>query len=90
VNLAGEDFIKKLKPDDVMNVPEFHKAYVDRMTGDQSVLPFRPRNTQPLEKKEESCEKYDEEVKQYHECHPGVPRFEPYEHGAESISRWKT
>src|ERR1700685_86686 len=42
VNLAGEDFIKKLKTDDVMNVPEFHKAYVDRMSGDQTVAFHRP------------------------------------------------
>jgi hypothetical protein len=63
VNLAGEDFIKKLKPDDVMNVPEFHKAYVDRMTGDQSVAFPTPKYTPALKKK--NPEKYDEEVKQY-------------------------
>jgi hypothetical protein len=63
VNLAGEDFIKKLKPDDVMNTPEFHKAYVDRMSGDQSVAFPTPKYTPALKKK--NPEKYDEEVKQY-------------------------
>ena len=63
VNLAGEDFIKRLKPDDVMNVPEFHKAYVDRMSGDQSVAFPTPKYTPALKKK--NPEKYDEEVKQY-------------------------
>src|ERR1700689_3990236 len=63
VNLAGEDFIKKLKPDDVMNTPEFHKAYVDRMSGDQGVAFPTPKYTPALKKK--NPEKYDEEVKQY-------------------------
>jgi hypothetical protein len=63
VNLAGEDFIKKLSVDDVMNVPEFHKAYVDRMSGDQTVAFPKPKYTPALKKK--NPEKYDEEVKQY-------------------------
>ena len=36
VTLSGEDFIRKLKPDDVLGVPEFLKAYMDRNAGDQS------------------------------------------------------
>jgi hypothetical protein len=63
VNLAGEDFIKKLNVDDVMNVPEFHKAYVDRMSGDQTVAFPTPKYTPALKKK--NPEKYDAEVKQY-------------------------
>ena len=63
VNLAGEDFIKKLNVDDVMNVPEFHKAYVDRMSGDQTVAFPTPKYTPALKKK--NPEKYDEEVKRY-------------------------
>ena len=63
VNLAGEDFIKKLNVDDVMNVPEFHKAYVDRMSGDQTVAFPTPKYTPALKKKNPA--KYDEEVKQY-------------------------
>jgi hypothetical protein len=64
VNLAGEDFIKKLKPDDVMDVPEFYKAYIERMSGDQSVAFPQPKYT-PAEKKKNPA-KYDEQVKQYH------------------------
>jgi hypothetical protein len=63
VNLAGEDFVKKLNVEDVMNVPEFHKAYVDRMSGDQTVVFPTPKYTPALKKK--NPEKYDEEVKQY-------------------------
>lgn len=64
VNLQGEDFIKKLKPDDLMSVPEFFKAYVDRMAGDQTV-PFPTPKYTPAEKKKNPA-KYDEQVKQYH------------------------
>ncbi|HXN97437.1 MAG TPA: hypothetical protein VN881_00090, partial [Candidatus Acidoferrales bacterium] len=63
VNLAGEEFIKKLTVDDVMNVPEFHKAYIDRMAGDQTVAFPTPKYTPALKKK--NPEKYEEEVKQY-------------------------
>jgi hypothetical protein len=36
VMLAGEDFIHKLHPDDILAVPEFKTAYMDRNSGDQS------------------------------------------------------
>jgi hypothetical protein len=36
VTLAGEDFIRKLRPADVMDIPEFFSAYMDRNAGDQS------------------------------------------------------
>jgi hypothetical protein len=36
VTLSGEDFIHKVKTDDVMNVPEFYSAYMDRNADDQS------------------------------------------------------
>jgi hypothetical protein len=36
VTLSGEDFIRKLHPDDVLGVPEFLKAYMDRNSGDRS------------------------------------------------------
>src|ERR1700690_4099843 len=35
VNLAGEDFIKKLKPYDVMDITEFYRDYIERMTAKQ-------------------------------------------------------
>ena len=36
VTLAGEDFIHKLRPADVMDIPEFFSAYMNRNAGDQS------------------------------------------------------
>jgi len=66
VNLAGGDFIKKLKVADVMDVPEFFSAYVERMSGDQSVAFPSPKYT-PADKKKHP-EKYDKLVKQYHDA----------------------
>lgn len=37
VALSGTDFIRKLHTADVMDVPEFYKAYLERNSGDQSV-----------------------------------------------------
>ncbi|HXW18629.1 MAG TPA: hypothetical protein VEJ39_10020 [Candidatus Acidoferrales bacterium] len=37
VALSGEDFVNGLSVNDVMSVPEFLKAYVDRNAGDQSI-----------------------------------------------------
>jgi len=36
VTLTGEDFIHKVHPADVMEVPEFYEAYLGRNSGDQS------------------------------------------------------
>ena len=35
IDFSGEDFIHKLKVDDVMTVPEFYAAYMERNSGDQ-------------------------------------------------------
>jgi hypothetical protein len=43
VMLSGGDFIHKLHRADVMGVPEFYKAYMERNSGDQSVDFPRPR-----------------------------------------------
>ncbi len=37
VAISGEEFVKSLTVPDIMNVPEFFKAYVDRNAGDQSI-----------------------------------------------------
>lgn len=37
VSLTGEDFIHKLTPADVLGVPEFRSAYMERNAGDQSI-----------------------------------------------------
>jgi hypothetical protein len=36
ITLSGQDFVKKVTPDDVMDIPEFYKAYMARNSGDQS------------------------------------------------------
>lgn len=43
LSLAGENFVHKLHADDILNVPEFRKAYLDRNSGDQSVNFPKPR-----------------------------------------------
>lgn len=63
VNLTGEAFTKKLKVDDIMDVPEFFNAYVERMAGDQTV-PF-PRPKYKAEDKVKDPAKYDKLKKQY-------------------------
>ncbi|MFY9802458.1 MAG: hypothetical protein WA211_14180 [Candidatus Acidiferrales bacterium] len=63
VNLSGEDFVKKLKPDDVMNVPEFFHAYVEREIGDSTVM-FPTPKYKP-EDKTKDPEKYARLKKQY-------------------------
>jgi hypothetical protein len=66
VNLSGEDFTKKLKIDDLMDVPEFFSAYVDRMTTDASVT-FPVPKYKPADKVKDP-EKYDRLKKQYHDA----------------------
>lgn len=63
VNLSGENFVKKLKPDDVMKVPEFLHAYVERMIGDSTVV-FPTPKYKPEEKTKDP-EKYARLRKQY-------------------------
>src|SRR5581483_384318 len=43
VQLSGPDFIHKLKPADVMGVPEFFEAYISRMSGDGTVKFPQPK-----------------------------------------------
>ncbi len=66
VDLSNEEFLKKLKPDDVMNIPEFFTAYVDRMSTDQTV-PFPEPKYTPAEKKK-NPEKYAQHQKEYHDA----------------------
>jgi hypothetical protein len=66
VNLAGEDFYKKLKIDDILDVPEFFSAYLERMTGDASVNFPTPKYKS--EDKVKDPEKYARLKKQYHDA----------------------
>jgi hypothetical protein len=66
VNLSGEDFTKKLKIDDIMDVPEFFTAYVERNSGDQTV--DFPRPKYKPEDKVKDPDKYAQKKQQYHDA----------------------
>jgi|HubBroStandDraft_6_1064221.scaffolds.fasta_scaffold49100_2 hypothetical protein len=66
VNLAGEDFTKMLKADDIMNVPEYFSAYVERMVGDRTA--GFPTPKYKLGDREKDPAKYDRLVIQYHDA----------------------
>ena len=66
VNLSGEEFIKKLKIDDIIKVPEFFSVYVERMTTDASVS-FPSPKYKPADKVKDPA-KYDELKKQYYDA----------------------
>jgi hypothetical protein len=66
VSLAGEDFTKMLKADDIMNVPEFFSAYVERMVGARTA--GFPTPKYKLEDRAKDPAKYDRLVIQYHDA----------------------
>lgn len=75
ITFSGVDFIKKVKPDDVMNVPEFYKAYMDRNAGDQAsgfpVAKFKESDKQKDPAKyEKEQTKYKDDVRRYIEQVP--------------------
>ncbi len=51
VTLSGEEFTHKLHADDILNVPEFKTAYMDRNSGDQSADFPKPKFKASDEKK---------------------------------------
>jgi len=75
VKLSGEDLIHKLHVDDIMNVPEFNKAYMERNSGDQSV-DFPKPNMKPLQKTKDPAkfaqltQEYKDAVRHYIEQNP--------------------
>jgi hypothetical protein len=76
VMLAGEDFIRKLHPDDILAVPEFKTAYMDRNAGDQSADFPKPPKIKPSDQKKnpEKVDKlaadYLETIRKYIGDHP--------------------
>lgn len=66
VELSGEDFIHKLKAPDVMNVPEFYHAYLDRNSGDQSMNFPKPKYKAADREKDPA--KYDKLKAEYDEA----------------------
>jgi hypothetical protein len=63
VHFSGEAFLQLIKPDDVIEVPEFYDAYLDRMQGDQTVVFPQPKYK--AADKEKDPAKYDAQVKDY-------------------------
>jgi len=75
VTLNGEDFIHMLKVPDVMNVPEFYKAYRERNAGDEaSNFPdpkFRASDAQKHpEKFKKLQDEYAAAIRTFMEAHP--------------------
>jgi hypothetical protein len=70
VTFSGEDFIHKLKTDDVMNIPEFYSAYMERNSGDESAgfptMKFKEsEKTKDPEKYQKDTDQYKEAVRHY-------------------------
>lgn len=75
VSLAGEDFIRKLHPADIMDVPEFYAAYMDRNSGDQSVDFPKPKfkasdKVKNPARYEKLSAEYTEAIRRFIEQHP--------------------
>jgi hypothetical protein len=75
ISLTGEDFVHKLNPADIMNVPEFYAAYLDRNAGDQSVDFPKPKfkasdRVKNPAKYEKLSAEYREEIRRYIKQHP--------------------
>lgn len=75
VTLAGEDFIRKVNPADVMDIPEFFSAYMDRNAGDQST-DFPKSKIKASDKVNnparytKATDEYMETIRHYIEQHP--------------------
>jgi len=63
IELSGDDFIHKLHSSDIMGVPEFFQAYMQRNSGDQS-LAFPKPKYKPSEKLKDPA-KYEKLHKEY-------------------------
>ena len=63
ITFSGQDFIKKIKTNDVMDVPEFYKAYMDRNAGDES-SGFPTMKVKDSEKQKDPA-KYEKDMAKY-------------------------
>jgi hypothetical protein len=63
VQLSGEEFTRNLKVDDIMKVPEFFSAYLNRNAGDRSVDFPKPKFRE--KDKQKDPEKYEKMRQQY-------------------------
>ena len=75
VSLSGPEFIRKLTTTDILTVPEFRKAYMERNAGDQSADFPKPKvkpsdQAKNPEKFEKLSAEYEEAVRHYIDQHP--------------------
>src|ERR1700689_992309 len=63
VSLSGEEFVRGLSADDVMNVPEFFSAYLDR-NGSDSTIDF-PKPKYREKDKEKDPARYEKQRQEY-------------------------
>jgi hypothetical protein len=75
VSLSGPDFIKKLTPTDILSIPEFRQAYMERNAGDQSADFPKPKvkpsdQAKNPQKFAKLSAEYEEAVRRYIEQHP--------------------
>jgi hypothetical protein len=75
VMLSGEEFTHKLHADDILNIPEFKTAYMDRNSNDQSSDFPQPKFKASDEKKNPAkfkrlSDDYIEAIHKYIETHP--------------------
>jgi hypothetical protein len=63
VELYGPDFVTLLKPDDVLTVPEFRKAYFEQNSGDRTVSLPKPKFKEA--DKEKNPQRYQQQVDEY-------------------------
>ncbi len=75
IDFSGEDFIHKLKVDDVMNVPEFYSAYLERNSGDQGSGFPSPKIKESDKTKDPA--KYQKEEDQYKQAIRGFMTMVP-------------
>jgi hypothetical protein len=66
VQLSGEEFIQKLTPSDIITVPEFYNAYLQRSAGADS-LDFPKAKYKPVDKTKDPA-KYERQLKEYHDA----------------------
>jgi len=66
VRLDGEEFVNKLEVSDVMTVPEFFAAYIERNTGDKTIVFPTPKFKASDKVKDPA--KFDRMVAEYHDA----------------------
>lgn len=66
VQISGEDFLRKVMPPDIIDVPEFYSAYIARNAGSEAMGFPKPKYKSSDKAKDPA--KYDKMVQEYHEA----------------------